>query len=306
MQASSACNYPLKNGGLCKQMVGFQSDHCAAGHPKIRALPHEQLVQQRDGCQMRRVDYGWVCDTHNLDSEEWQVIMALGARFPCRIPGTEKERRTMARRTKVPFVTRRLLAEDASIHVRAELVMNRNCTGDVLHQIITNSQKDTWVMKRVARHPNLRPETILPVARSERRPFMDIQMELLARTHVPEDALLYMAKSTRPEVRRGVAGHTSASRSLLTMLSADLDYAVRARVAGNPNTPSEVLEQLATDKRALVRAGVAANALTPVSILERLSKDPMHSVQEPARRRLSWDGKGALARWMREMGKGRQ
>jgi len=45
---------------------------------------------------MVETDNGWVCRSHDLGSEQWQVAMALGAKPPCKIPGSIKGCMSMA------------------------------------------------------------------------------------------------------------------------------------------------------------------------------------------------------------------
>jgi len=47
---------------------------------------------------MRRIRQGWVCRTHAPDSEEWRVLLALGAKLSCQMPKNKSRQMKISRR----------------------------------------------------------------------------------------------------------------------------------------------------------------------------------------------------------------
>jgi len=87
---------------------------------------------------MVEAENGWVCKTHDLISQEWQVLMALGAQLPCRVPG--------------PTGGRAVLAGDESTLGRTLFLLSWDDGWVVCWQVARNPSAPADALERLARH----------------------------------------------------------------------------------------------------------------------------------------------------------
>jgi len=232
--SAQTCDHPLRSGDRCHNPVGPATTRCAAGHPAVR----DDAGRLRSGaCDLAETGTGWVCKTHDLESEEWQVLLVLGARPPCQVPGPVAGRRKIAADKKAKPGTLSLLSWDEDGTIRYWVALNPNTPASVLERLV--GDKDERVRCGVVGNPST-PATIL-----ER-----------------------LARDGNMQVRGGVARNRSAPASALERLARDENKTVRGSVAENPSTPANILEQLAKDENMAVRYWVAGNPSTPASALE--------------------------------------
>jgi len=235
------CGYPLRNGRLCRQQVKTGSEKCAAGHFCNVHLPDGAISM--GACRMKRQGSGWVCEAHDIDSPEWQVLLALGAKVPCRLPGNSVDHEAWLFYPDLPHSTWRLL----------------------LKEIVEDpSRKKHWLALGVW------PEDLLREVFAVTK---DLAVMAMHSSAFPADLHHQAALSSNEKVRAGAAS-TSATVDDLVLLSQDDTAIVRRAAASNPNTPGKVLEQLATsDSSETVRERAIRNRALPKSVLERLSMD---------------------------------
>jgi len=84
---------------------------------------------------MVETDNGWVCRSHDLGSEQWQVAMALGAKPPCKIPGSIKGCMSMAGDEKTPAGMLLLLPLDEDRNVRRMVAVNPSTPASSLERL---------------------------------------------------------------------------------------------------------------------------------------------------------------------------
>jgi 3-methyladenine DNA glycosylase AlkC len=119
-----------------------------------------------------------------------------------------------------------------------------NTSAETLARLAEVKNKDLYVLRGVAEHPN-----------------------------TPIETLTKLAKNGDGLVRMSVTNNLNTSVKILTELSEDKDTRVRSSVAHNPNTPVEVLTGLVKDESTNVRLNVAWNSNAPAKVLTELAKD---------------------------------
>jgi hypothetical protein len=156
--------------------------------------------------------------------------------------------------------------------VLAAVAGNPLASGDTLDRITQRSDPDlhtvlaslfddvqgkntggTAVMRLVAQHPSVRPESV------ER-----------------------LAGSTYPLTVAFVASNPKLSEATLRRLAHSSDSTVLHGVAWNQNAPPEILERLSMREDRYIRLGVAQNPNTPPDVLRRLWNDPDDLVRDRA------------------------
>jgi hypothetical protein len=155
--------------------------------------------------------------------------------------------------------------------VLGAIVQNKNASGELLNiigaiddkalyekmwslfDIMGKNRHGLAVMRLIARHPNVLPET-----------------------------LEHLAKCSNNYVLGDVAGNEKTSVETLASLSERKNYLIDWGLAGNPSTPSDILSNLSLSGNEYTRAYVAGNPNTPLKDLKRLASDRERSVRQNA------------------------
>jgi len=154
--SAQTCSHPLRGGTRCQNPVGPSTTRCAAGHRPQKRLPDGRV--QMGPCRMLETEAGWACETHDLESEEWQVLLALGARPPCRAPVDYNDRFVLAEDPGTPSRTLALLSWDEDAVVRWRVAGNPSTPASALEQLARD--KNEMVRQWVARNPRA-PASVL-------------------------------------------------------------------------------------------------------------------------------------------------
>lgn len=159
--------------------------------------------------------------------------------------------------------------------VLGAIAQNRSASSELLDKIARTDKKELYekmwsvfdimgenrhglaVMRLVARHPNVLPET-----------------------------LEHLAKCSNNYVLGDVAINEKTSIATLIRLSQKKNYLLDWGLACNPSTPSNILSKLSTSDDMYTRNYVAGNPNTPLKDLERLAVDREHIVRQSAQNAL--------------------
>lgn len=140
-------------------------------------------------------------------------------------------------------------------------ISNKNCPADAIARVWRDV--DYKIHHKVARHPNITPETIndMVVFEIESEGWSDIRTGAARNPKTSTATLNLIAeeKSTNSEALGFVAKHKNVSVETLTALANNEDGFVRMMVAENPNTPERVLLGLALDASVAVRSAASKN-----------------------------------------------
>jgi hypothetical protein len=135
------------------------------------------------------------------------------------------------------------------------------------------------VMRLVARHPNVLPETLEYLAGSQDDYVLG---DVAANEKTSVETLKMLSLKRTYLIDWGLARNTSTPSDILDRLSESDNEYTRADVAQNPSTPLKDLEKLATDREWNVRRSVVQNPQVSVDLLDKLSKDYDENVRGSA------------------------
>jgi len=236
-------------GTPCRNRVALPAQLC-----------HVHLVRPaslNQACVMRQDAEGWFCCTHNWASEEWQVLLALGAKVPCRPPGTRSTLEKMAL-TSQPH-TLALLAYHDDPSIRNRVAANQHTpqetlyllwlTGECAEPLTSNPKCPARILQQYAATPatafarrNIASNPNSPAA----------ALEKLAFSPGDGEAIL-----TGPVVEM-VAEHPNCSQELLTRLADSPTERVLCRLLTRQRTlPAAAIKKLSSHPSPLVQANVA-------------------------------------------------
>jgi len=219
------CGHPLDSGGHCRNRVNDLTRYCAAGHDHYPS-PYQA---EASGCRAYRTSNGWACYAHDLESEEWQVAMALGAKPPCRVPLPNVERLHLSMEGDCSRSTLLMLSVDSDASVRRNVAMHRAITDDVVRIILAD-------------------------------PNSQVRSALLVNPKVSVSTLEVLSRDGLAAVREKVAHHDSATESIMRKLAKDHDHLVRAAVALSLKAPPDVITNLKQDDNPAVQWSIAVRS----------------------------------------------
>jgi len=244
---------------------------------------------------MIETEEGWVCNTHDPGSEEWQVLMSLGAKMPCRVPGGVKKRMQTALDKRSKPLTLQLLARDEDVGVRGGVAMNRNTPASALTRLSEDSSHP--VARMAAQNPNLPVESIQRLARSQRNELCD---GAAANPSAPPDLLEELAGHVRWRVREAAAKNLNTAQHVYLRLLEDdhLEVSLSLGTLTTRKLPrflswhpafKKALERAVNDATPKGRMALLYCPNLPRTILKQLSKDDNTAVRAVAQDKLRWN-----------------
>lgn len=263
------CEQPLKTGGTCKNPISDTSSRCAAGHSTALSTVADSAPGLA-GCNLRETADGWICDAHRPTSEEWQVVLALGGKLPCRAPGTPAEWVRMARDRACGPATLTMLSRCTTMIVVAAVANNLNAPAHVLTTLARHEH--ARVRKAAATNPRT-PGPALQLL------FQEGTIDVLSNGNCPIQVLEQALGSTDLDKHNRLAWNPALPQHMLRQLAACADHTVRQSIAEHSRCDQKVLHRLAIDALAHVRSGVAWNKQTLPGLLEMLSHDEDETVR---------------------------
>lgn len=172
--------------------------------------------------------------------------------------------------------------------VLGAIVQNKAASGELLDIIGKMDEKDLhermWslfdimgdnthglaVMRLVARHPNVLPETLEHLAKSSNDYVLG---DVAGNEKTSVATLIRLSQRKTYLIDWGLARNPSTPSDILNKLSSSDNEYTRAPVAQNPNTLLKDLEKLAVDHEWNVRRSVAQNPQVSVDLLNKLKED---------------------------------
>jgi len=229
------CGHITKSGEKCRQTVTLLSKQCAAGHPLSIGFAGS-VEGQKKRCSLSVVSTQLICEIHS--SEEWQVMVALGAIPPCPLwdPNfmTELIRKgritdplllsTMAESEKDNFQLRRAIAgsphcpshvlcrmalPDANRHPQTtEMVLSMRAASnpalDFPGRALVLRDGDHYARAGLCRNPNITDQELIQLSRLHTNL---VNKNISRNRKSPREALENIAYSKSPEVQHNLRWH---------------------------------------------------------------------------------------------------
>jgi hypothetical protein len=126
------------------------------------------------------------------------------------------------------------------------------------------------VMRLVARHPNVLPETLEHLAECTNDYVLG---DVAGNNKTSVDTLIRLRKRNTYLIDWGLARNPATPPEILSALATSGDEYTRAPVAANPSTPLRDIEKLSSDSNWNVRRSVVSNPQITIELLDKLSVD---------------------------------
>lgn len=245
--ARNIAEHPNTTGSVLEKLAEHENDEChyfIAKHPKTPSNVLARLAETL--------------------ITKWQTNLGLF--------------RTIAKHPNTPVSTLEFLAKEDRTKgidsLRVAVAENSNTPLKILEKLAQD--KDYWVRRAVALHPNTTERLLMQIAMSqvstwERRILPpDMSLEQVA-VEITQHLLCVQQPNTSVDVfeqfvahrwdavRLAIAMNQNAPEHILDKLSKDQEFIIRIRVAENPNTPIAIRQRLTQDGNWIVRAAASDN-----------------------------------------------
>jgi hypothetical protein len=144
------------------------------------------------------------------------------------------------------------------------------------------NRKGLAVMRLIALHPNVAPQTLEFLAQSAND---DVLGTVASNKKLSVDTLKRLAERGGYRIEWGLAYNENTPFEILETLAKSEDEHTRSSVARNARTPAATLTALGQDRDWYVRGNVALNPSTPKDVILQLTQDSDQRVRDYAQGR---------------------